>query len=111
MKVFGGLPSPYVRKVALVLEEKGLPWELVLLSPNSDDPAFRACSPFGKIPGFTDGDFRLCDSTAIVAYLDAQYPDRPMLPTEPRARGRAVWFDEFTDTIFGASGLKIMFNR
>lgn len=111
MQVFGGLPSPYVRKVCLVLEEKGLPYELIQLNPNSDQPAFRAASPFGKIPGFADGDYHLADSTAIVAYIEAKHPERPVLPCEPRARGKAMWFDEFTDTIFGASGLKIMFNR
>jgi glutathione S-transferase len=111
MQVFGGIPSPYVRKVCLVLEEKGLAYELTQLSPHADHPEFRACSPFGKIPGFADGDYRLSDSTAIITYLEAQYPERPVLPAEPRARGRAVWLDEFTDTIFGASGLKILFNR
>lgn len=111
MQVFGGIASPYVRKVCLVLEEKGLPYELVQLAPHADHPAFRATSPFGKIPGFADGDYRLSDSSAIIAYIEARHPERPMLPAEPRARGRAVWFDEFTDTIFGASGLKILFNR
>jgi glutathione S-transferase len=100
-----------VRKVCLVLEEKGLAYALTQLAPHSDDPGFRACSPFGKIPGFADGDYRLCDSTAIVAYLDAQYPERAVLPAEPCARGRAIWLDEFTDTIFGAPALKILFNR
>lgn len=111
MRVFGGLPSPYVRKLALVLEEKRLPWELTVLSPGSDDPAFRAASPFGKIPGFADGDYLLSDSSAIITYLEARYPERPVLPAEPQARGRAAWFDEFTDTIFAGAGLKIMFNR
>ncbi|MCW1427878.1 glutathione S-transferase family protein [Novosphingobium sp. JCM 18896] len=111
MQVFGGLPSPYVRKVALVLEEKGLPWNLKLLSPGSEDAEFRLASPFGKIPAFIDDDYRLADSTAIVTYIEAQYPEKPMLPADPRMRGRAMWFDEFTDTIFCASGLKIMFNR
>lgn len=81
------------------------------LAPHSDHPAFRAASPFGKIPGFVDGDYHLADSTAIIAYLEARHPERPLLPAEPRARGKAMWFDEFTDTIFGASGLKILFNR
>lgn len=111
MQVFGGLPSPYVRKVCLVLEEKGLPYELTVLSPHADLPEFRAASPFGKIPGFADGDYRLSDSSAIIAYLEAKYPERPVLPAEPRTRGKATWFDEFADTIFGASGLKILFNR
>jgi glutathione S-transferase len=111
MQVFGGLASPYVRKVCLVLEEKGLAYELVQLAPHSDHPAFRAASPFGKIPGFVDGDYHLADSSAIVAYLEARHPERPLLPAEPRARGKAMWFDEFADTIFAASGLKILFNR
>jgi glutathione S-transferase len=111
MQVFGGLISPYVRKVALVLEEKALPYDLVQLSPHTDHPEFRAASPFGKIPGFVDGDYTLADSSAIIAYLEAKHPETPLLPAEPCARGKAVWFDEFSDTIFGASGLKILFNR
>ncbi|HEX7753605.1 MAG TPA: glutathione S-transferase N-terminal domain-containing protein, partial [Novosphingobium sp.] len=67
MQVFGGIASPYVRKVCLVLEEKELPYELVQLPPHADDPAFRATSPFGKIPGFADGDYQLSDSSAIIA--------------------------------------------
>jgi len=111
MQVFGGLPSPYVRKVCLVLEEKGLPWTLTPVNPGSPNEDFRLASPFGKIPGFVDGDYRLADSTAIVSYIDAQYSEQPVLPADPRLRGRAMWFDEFTDTIFCAAGLKIMFNR
>jgi glutathione S-transferase len=111
MQVFGGLPSPYVRKVCLVLEEKRLPYELVQVSPNADDPVFREASPFGKIPGFADGDYRLCDSSAIIAYVEAKHPETPLVPSEPKLRGKTVWFDEFTDTIFAGSGLKILFNR
>lgn len=111
MQVFGGLISPYVRKVCLVLEEKGLPYTLAQLSPHADHAEFRATSPFGKIPSLVDGDYSLADSSAIVAYVEALHPARPMLPTDPRLRGRAVWFEEFADTIFGAAGLKILFNR
>ena len=111
MKLYGGLLSPFVRKVAVVLEEKGLDWELVSISPNTPDPDFTEASPFGKIPALCDGDFSLADSSAIAIYLDAKYPSTPMLPAEPTARGKAMWFDEYADTILGASGLKIVFNR
>jgi glutathione S-transferase len=74
-------------------------------------PEFEATSPFRKMPGFSDGDYALCDSSAIVAYLDAQYPDPNLIPTESRARGRAIWFDEFADTLVMAAGGKIFFNR
>lgn len=111
MKIFGALLSPYVRKVVLAAEEKGMAYELVLASPGSPDPDFTAASPFGKIPAIKDGDYLLADSSAIVAYLEAKNPQPALLPADARARGRAIWFDEFADTVYGASGLKVVFNR
>ncbi len=111
MQVFGGLISPYVRKVALVLEEKALPYELIQLSPHTEHSEFRAASPFGKIPALADGDYHLADSSAIVAYIEATHPAAPLLPAEPRARGKAMWFDEFADTILFGAGIKILFHR
>lgn len=111
MQVFGALLSPFVRKVCLVAEEKGIAYELVMTSPGSSNPDFAAASPFGKIPAMKDGDYTLADSTAIVAYLEARHPAHPMLPADPQARGRAMWFDEFADTILAGAGLKILFNR
>lgn len=111
MKLYGALLSPFVRKVALAAAEKGMEYELVLSSPGNPDPDFAAASPFGKIPAIRDGDFTLADSTAIVTYLDAKQPSPALLPAEARARGQAMWFDEFADTIYGASALKILFNR
>ena len=111
MQVFGALLSPFVRKVCLVAEEKGIAYELVLSRPGNADPDFVAASPFGKIPAMKDGDYTLADSTAIVTYLEAKHPAKPMLPADPQARGTAMWFDEFADTILAASGLKILFNR
>ncbi len=111
MQVFGALLSPFVRKVCLVAEEKGIAYELVMSSPGNPNPDFVAASPFGKIPAIKDGDYNLADSTAIITYLEAKHLEQPMLPADPQARGRAMWFDEFADTILAASGLKIVFNR
>ncbi|NNM76664.1 glutathione S-transferase family protein [Sphingomonas sp. ID1715] len=111
MKVYGASMSPFVRKVLMVAVEKGLSPELVPVVFGKPDPAFRACSPFGKMPGFEDGDFRISDSTAIVTYLDAKYPTPPMLPSSPEDRARAVWYEEFADTILTAAGAKVFFNR
>ncbi len=111
MKLYGALLSPFVRKVAVVLAEKGLAYEPKRGGPGSSDPEFLAVSPFAKIPVIDDDGFILPDSTAIVVYLDAQYPDPALIPTDPKARGQALWLDEFGDTIFAASGLKVLFNR
>ena len=111
MKLYGALLSPFVRKAAVALAEKGMDFELVMSSPGNPDPAFVVASPFGKIPALVDGDYSLADSTAIAVYLDARQPSPALLPAEAQARGKAMWFDEFADTILAASGLKILFNR
>jgi len=111
MKLYGGLLSPFVRKVAVVLGEKGVDYTPARGGPGSTDPEFLAVSPFAKIPAIDDEGFTLADSSAIVHYLEAKYPDPALIPADPKARGIAIWFDEFGDTIFAASGLKILFNR
>ncbi|MCH8615667.1 glutathione S-transferase family protein [Sphingomonas sp. SM33] len=111
MIIFGSTLSPYVRKTAAFASEKGLEFEIKPTGLGSPDPDFCAASPFRKMPAFQDGDYRLCDSTAICHYLEAKYPDRPLIPAEPEARGRTIWYDEFADTILVACGAKVFFNR
>jgi glutathione S-transferase len=111
MKIYGFPLSPFVRKVVVAVKEKGLDAELVPSNPNQPDEEFSAASPFRKIPAFRDGDFTLADSTAIVTYLDAKYPEPALLPAAPEARGKAVWFEEVADTILTPAGAPIVLNR
>lgn len=111
MIVYGASLSPFVRKVLAYGAEKGLDLEHKPLGLGSDDPDFLAASPFRKIPAFSDGDFGISDSSAIIHYLEAKYPDPALIPAEPRARARVIWFDEFADTILCACGAKMFFNR
>jgi glutathione S-transferase len=111
MIVYGASLSPFVRKVLAYGAEKGIELEHKPLGLGSDDPDFLEASPFRKIPGFRDGDFAISDSSAIIHYLEAKYPEPPLIPAEPRARARVIWFDEFADTILCACGAKMFFNR
>ncbi len=111
MIVYGSSMSPYVRKVLAFGAEKGMELELKPLGLGSDDPDFLAASPFKKIPGFRDGDFAISDSTAIITYLDAKQPEPNLIPLEPKARARTVWYEEFADTLLCTCGGKIFFNR
>ena len=111
MIVYGSSMSPYVRKVLAFAAEKGIDVESKPLGLNSDDPDFLAVSPFKKIPAFRDGDFGISDSSAIIFYLDALKPEPELIPADPKSRARAIWFDEFADTIMGACGTKMFFNR
>lgn len=111
IKVFGFPLSPFVRKVHVVAAEKGIPIEMVLGRPGDPAPEFLAASPFRKIPAMQDGDFSLCDSTAIVTYLDGLEPSPSITPGDARQKAKAIWFEEFADTILVAAGGKVLFNR
>ncbi len=111
MIVYGASLSPFVRKVLAYGAEKGLELEHKPIGLGSDDPDFLAASPFRKIPGFSDGDFAISDSSAIIHYLEAKYPEPALIPAEPEARARTIWCDEFADTILCACGAQIFFNR
>ncbi|WP_235513650.1 MULTISPECIES: glutathione S-transferase family protein [unclassified Sphingomonas] len=111
MQLYGSTISPFVRKVAVFAEEKGIALDLIPTAPGDASPAFRAISPFGQIPALVDGDFSLADSSAIVTYLEAKYPEPALIPAKAQARGRAIWFDELADTIVFGAGRAMLFNR
>lgn len=111
MKIYGFPLSPFVRKVVVAAREKGLAYELIPANPSQPTEEFLKVSPFSKIPALSDGDFCLADSTAIVTYLEAKHPEPPLLPAEPKARGRAVWFEEVNDTVLVPGGAPIVVNR
>ena len=111
MILYGSTLSPFARKVAAYAAEKGIELEIKPVSLLDPAPEFCAASPFRKLPALSDGDYCLSDSTAIIHYLEAKYPDPVLIPSEPRARGRVIWFDEFADTILFGCGQKVFFNR
>ena len=111
MILYGSTLSPFVRKVMAFAGEKGIELELKPTGMPNYEPDFCTASPFRKMPALQDGDFCLADSSAIIHYLEAKYPEPALIPAEPRARGRTIWFDEFSDTILFACGAKVFFNR
>ncbi|AQR74342.1 glutathione S-transferase family protein [Sphingomonas sp. LM7] len=111
MIVFGSTLSPYVRKCMVFGAEKGLELELQPAGLGRGGPDFQAASPFGKMPGFKDDDFLISDSSAIVTYLEAKFPEPNLIPLEPRARARTIWYDEMADTVMMAAGGAIFGNR
>ena len=50
----------------------------------------------------------VADSSAIVHYLEAKYPEPALIPSEPRARGQVIWFEEYADTTLMSTAAKIL---
>jgi glutathione S-transferase len=86
----GSMPS---RRVQLALALKGLPYEHKLLSFSAGDartPEFKKLNPRGKVPTIVADDFVLSESLAILAWLDAKFPEPPLFGRTPEERG-LVW--------------------
>jgi GSH-dependent disulfide-bond oxidoreductase len=94
--------APNPTKVALFLEESGLPYELVPVDTRKGEqhtPAYRAINPNGKVPAIIDGDAIVFDSNAILLYL-AEKTGKFLPDNTPAARGRL-----YSWLMFVASGI------
>jgi GST-like protein len=103
---FNGSPNP--TKVALLLEEAGIPYEAVPIDTRAGDqfkPQFLAVNPNGKVPAIDDDGAIVFDSNAILLYL-AEKTGKFLPATTPKHRGELLsWL------MFVASGVGPFFGQ
>jgi glutathione S-transferase len=75
--------SNYYNKVKLVLLEKGIPFEEERVMTKSTDEAVLSCTPLGKVPFIRTERGALCESQVIADWLEAAYPQTPLVPADP----------------------------
>jgi glutathione S-transferase len=80
--------SNYYNKVKMVLLEKGVPFTEELVRTGSKDDAVLAATPLGKIPFIKVDGQTLCESQVIVDYLEARFPQPPLLPADALAAAK-----------------------
>jgi glutathione S-transferase len=84
-----GMPlSNYYNKVKLALLEKGITFTEEVVATGSNDEAVLAASPLAKIPFIRTEHGPLCESMAIVEYLEALQPQPALLPADPYAAAK-----------------------
>jgi glutathione S-transferase len=111
VQVIGSFLSPYVRKVLVALDLKGVSYEIDPIVPFLGGEEFSRLSPLRRIPVLIDQHVTLPDSTVICEYLDERYPDPPLLPAAAAERARARWLEEFADTRLGEVLIWRLFNQ
>ena len=98
---YNGSPNP--TKVALFLEEAGLPYEAIPVDTRRGDqfkPAYLAINPNGKVPAIVDGDVTVFDSNAILLYL-AEKTGKFLPKNTPVVRGELLSWLMFVATGIG----------
>ena len=89
--------SNYYCKVKLALLEKGIPFTEERVPTGSTDEAVLSASPLGKVPFIRTEQGTLCESQAIVDYLEAAYPQVPLIPADPFAAAKVRELITFID--------------
>jgi glutathione S-transferase len=84
-----GFPiSNYYNKVKLALLEKNVPFTEETVMTKSTDPAVLAASPLAKVPFIRTPQGGMCESQAIMEYIEAAYPTPALLPADPFAAAK-----------------------
>lgn len=103
--VYGMKGSPFVRKVQVLLAEKGVAFELTGVNIFPAPAWFAAINPAKRIPVLRDRSIgaegaagTIPDSSAICAYLERKHPEPALYPKDAFAYGRALWFEEYADS-------------
>lgn len=81
LEIIGAPPSTYTRTVRMACEEKGVAYDFRPAAPHSPDVT--AIHPFGKVPVMRHGDVTLCESKAIVSYIDRTFGGPKLIPEDP----------------------------
>ncbi|MEN9581561.1 MAG: hypothetical protein RJA70_4570, partial [Pseudomonadota bacterium] len=75
IRLFGSVTSPYARRVRILLEALGLPFDWVDTMTEEGQRLLRERSPVFKVPILEFEGQLLFDSHAICAFLSHRYPD------------------------------------
>ncbi|KAJ7336123.1 glutathione S-transferase [Mycena albidolilacea] len=88
LKLYGASQATCTRRVATVLHELKVPFELVevdIMNGEHKTAAYTQKQPFGQIPYIDDDGFILYETRAICRYIAAKHPESGLIPTDPKA--------------------------
>ena len=98
MIVLCGFPlSNYYNKVKMALLEKGIAFTEERVGTGGTSEATLSASPLGKVPFLRTPQGPLCESQVIVDWLEAAWPQPPLVPADPYAAAKVRELATFID--------------
>ncbi len=93
-----GFPiSNYYNKAKMALLEKGVEFTEETVMTKSTDEAVLSVSPLAKIPFIKTDKGGICESQAILDYLEAAFPNPPLVPADAFGRAKVSELNTFID--------------
>ena len=104
MKLIGSYTSPFVRKISVILLEKGITFEFVNEQPYNAINGVAHYNPLGKVPALVTDDGEVWyDSPIIAEYIDLLGIAPAMLPADPKAALKIRQIEALADGIMDAA--------
>ncbi len=111
MQLIGSYTSPFVRKIRILLEEKGLPFSFLEDIPWNADTRASDFNPLGKVPILIDEDGSTWyDSPVIAEYLEAKHSKKRFIPLNPIAAVQVRQLEALADGVTEA-GIAIFLEK
>ena len=96
--LYSSIRSPHCLKAAMVLSEKGVPFQRVevdLRTREQKSAAYLAINPLGQVPAYQDDQGIHYDSLEIMRHLDERYPEPRLFPLDPTLLQEVLSWIEF----------------
>lgn len=89
MTLYSGTTDPYSHRTRIVLYEKDVECQVVLVDIKKKPRELSDINPYDTVPTMIDRDLVLYESLIINEYLDERLPHPPLMPVDPVSRGKA----------------------
>ena len=109
--LYGSPLSPFQRKTEAVLALKGIGYDCVAINIMAMPDWYLEISPLARIPALRDMSIgtegtagTIADSSAMCGYLEKKCPQPAAYPDDPFLYGRALWLEEYADSVMAMNG-------
>ncbi len=103
LKLYGSCFCPFVHRVWISLEHKGLDYEYVEVDVYRKPKLLLDINPRGLVPALRHGAWGCYESTVLMEYLEDLNKGEPLLPKDPKLRAHSrLWSDHINRHIIPA---------
>jgi len=101
--------SPFNEKIQRMLRYKGIPYEEKYWKL-AEAGQVKKFNPTGKLPALEHDGTLVCDSTDMAWYIEEHYPERPLIPTDPKQQGLMHALEDWADESLYFYEMRLRFN-
>jgi stringent starvation protein A len=88
LTLYDAARCPYCARVRIVLAEKAVPYETVIVDLDARPSWIYDLNASGRVPVLDDDGLVLPESRVLIEYLEERFPEPPLLAADPSARAR-----------------------